>query len=151
MCAKQVKKVQGEVPTTGHEWDGIREFDNPMPRWWVWMFYATIAFAVWYVLAYPAWPLLNSATQGYLGYDTRQEVEAEIKRFDDANAAINWIMPKKRASTLTALRSSATSSPSGFNAIAILVQILSSSTFRVPEQSLRLLVLFSGISPLDLA
>ncbi|MBP6737147.1 MAG: cytochrome-c oxidase, cbb3-type subunit III [Rhodobacteraceae bacterium] len=88
MCAKQVKKVPGEVPTTGHEWDGIREFDNPMPRWWVWMFYACIAFSAWYVLAYPAWPLLSSATQGYLGYDTRQEVAAEIKRFDDANSDI---------------------------------------------------------------
>ena len=39
MCAKQVKKVEREVPTTGHTWDGIQEFDNPMPRWWVWVFY----------------------------------------------------------------------------------------------------------------
>lgn len=81
-------KKNHDRPTTGHSWDGIEEFDNPMPRWWVWMFYACIAFSAWYVLAYPAWPLLSSATQGYLGYDTRQEVAAEIKRFDDANSDI---------------------------------------------------------------
>ena len=88
MCAKQVKKVTGEVPTTGHKWGGMRECDNPMSRWWVWRFYACIACSNWQVVAYPAWPLLDGATQEYLGYDTRQEVEAEIKRFDDANAEI---------------------------------------------------------------
>ena len=45
MCAKQVKKP-GEVGTTGHEWDGIQEFDNPMPRWWLWTFYLTIIWAI---------------------------------------------------------------------------------------------------------
>ena len=87
MCAKQVKKP-GEVGTTGHEWDGIQEFDNPMPRWWVWVFYACIVWGIWYSIAYPAWPLLTQATQGYLGYDNRQAVAEEIKRFDDANAEI---------------------------------------------------------------
>ena len=88
MCAKQVKRAQGEVPTTGHEWDGIQEYDNPMPRWWVWVFYATIVWAIGYTIAYPAWPLIHGATQGYLGQDTRKDVDAEIKRFDDANAEI---------------------------------------------------------------
>ncbi len=88
MCAKQVKKVQGEVPTTGHSWDGIEEFDNPMPRWWVWVFYLTIVFAIGYTIAYPAWPLIHGATRGVLGQSTRADVDAEIKRFDDANAAI---------------------------------------------------------------
>ena len=82
MCAKQVKKVAGEVPTTGHEWDGIREYDNPMPRWWVWVFYATIVWGIGYVIAYPAWPLIDHATRGVLGQNTRADVEAEIKRFD---------------------------------------------------------------------
>lgn len=88
MCAKQVKKTNAEVGTTGHSWDGIEELNNPLPRWWVWVFYATIAWGLWYVVAYPAWPLLNSATQGYLGQDTRADVAAEIARFDDANAEI---------------------------------------------------------------
>ncbi|PRD40209.1 cytochrome-c oxidase, cbb3-type subunit III [Gemmobacter lutimaris] len=91
MCAKQVKKP-GEVPTTGHEWDGIREYDNPMPRWWLWTFYLCIIWAFGYSIAYPAWPLISSATQGMLGEtaagDTRLAVAEEIKRFDDANAPI---------------------------------------------------------------
>lgn len=37
----RVDKVTG-VQTTGHEWDGIRELDNPLPRWWLWTFYACI-------------------------------------------------------------------------------------------------------------
>jgi cytochrome c oxidase cbb3-type subunit 3 len=88
MCAKKVTKVHGEVETTGHEWDGIAEYNNPLPRWWVWIFYATIVWGIWYVIAYPAWPLINGATQGYLGSDMREDVAAEIKSFDDANAEI---------------------------------------------------------------
>ncbi len=88
MCAKQVKKAPTQVETTGHEWDGIEEYNNPLPRWWVWIFYATIVWGIWYTIAYPAWPLLTQATQGYLGYDNRQAVAAEIQRFDEANAEI---------------------------------------------------------------
>ncbi|MDR0810608.1 MAG: cytochrome-c oxidase, cbb3-type subunit III [Gemmobacter sp.] len=91
MCAKQVKKA-GEVPTTGHEWDGIQEYDNPMPRWWLWTFYLTIIWAIGYTVYYPAWPLINGATQGITGRtaagDTRLAVAEEIRRFDEANAAI---------------------------------------------------------------
>lgn len=53
MCAKKVTKPQGEVETTGHSWDGIEEFNNPLPRWWVWILYATIIWAIWYSIAYP--------------------------------------------------------------------------------------------------
>ena len=89
MCAKKVTPAQkGEIPTTGHEWDGIREYDNPMPRWWVWVFYATIVWGIGYTIAYPAWPLISGATPGVLGASTRADVAAEIKQFDDANAAI---------------------------------------------------------------
>ena len=86
--AKQIKKEPGEVPTTGHSWDGIQEFDNPMPRWWVWTFYLTILFAIGYTIAYPAWPLLTRATPGILGYSTRANVAAEIERFNTANAPV---------------------------------------------------------------
>ena len=77
-----------EVGSTGHEWDGITEYDNPMPRWWLWTFYATIVWAIGYVIAYPAIPLVDRATKGLLGTDYRQEVAAEIDRFDQANAPI---------------------------------------------------------------
>ena len=91
MCAKHVKKPD-EVGTTGHSWDGIEEYDNPMPRWWLWTFYLCIIWAFGYMVFYPAWPLVSSATQGLWGTqaagDTRMAVAEEIKRFDDANAPI---------------------------------------------------------------
>jgi cytochrome c oxidase cbb3-type subunit 3 len=70
MCAKKVTKVPGQVETTGHSWDGIEEFNNPMPRWWVWVFYATIVWGIGYTIAYPAWPLITG-DPGLLGYRTR--------------------------------------------------------------------------------
>ncbi len=88
MCAKKVTKAPAQVETTGHAWDGIEEYNNPLPRWWLWVLYMTIVWGIWYTIAYPAWPMLTQATQGYLGYDNRQAVEAEIKTFDDANAEI---------------------------------------------------------------
>ncbi|HEX9857783.1 MAG TPA: cytochrome-c oxidase, cbb3-type subunit III [Paracoccaceae bacterium] len=88
MSAKQVTKKPGEVETTGHEWDGIEELNNPLPRWWLWTFYVSIIWALAYSVAYPAWPMLTRATPGLLGASTRADVAAEIKRFDDANAAI---------------------------------------------------------------
>jgi cytochrome c oxidase cbb3-type subunit III len=66
------------VETTGHEWDGIRELNNPMPRWWLWTFYATIIWAVGYMIAYPAIPLLTSATPGLLGYSSRGALQDEL-------------------------------------------------------------------------
>lgn len=74
-----------DKPTTGHSWDGIEEFDNPLPRWWLWIFYATIAWSFGYWIAYPAWPGIRDATSGVLGYSSRGEVEAEIAAVDAAN------------------------------------------------------------------
>jgi cytochrome c oxidase cbb3-type subunit 3 len=74
------------TPTTGHEWDGIKELNTPLPRWWLWTFYATIAFALVYVVLYPAWPLVHSATSGVLGYSTRGEVEQAIAAAKAAQA-----------------------------------------------------------------
>lgn len=89
MCAKQItKKPVQEVGTTGHSWDGIEELNNPLPRWWVWVFYLTIIWSIGYVIAYPAWPLIKGATPGLLGASTRADVQVEIDRFDAANADI---------------------------------------------------------------
>ncbi len=65
--------------TTGHEWDGIKELDTPMPRWWLWTFYATIVWAVGYWIAMPAWPLVSDYTKGVLGYSQRDTVAAELQ------------------------------------------------------------------------
>jgi cytochrome c oxidase cbb3-type subunit 3 len=64
--------------TTGHEWDGIKELNTPLPRWWLWTFYATIVWGVAYTIAYPAWPLISSATGGLLGYSSRMAVHEAI-------------------------------------------------------------------------
>lgn len=77
-----------EVPSTGHSWDGIEEYDNPLPRWWLWSFYATIIWGLAYIVAYPAIPLVTGATQGLWGGNYRSDVAAEIQRVNDANAPI---------------------------------------------------------------
>ena len=88
MCAKPIKHEPRQVETTGHQWDGIEEYNNPLPRWWVWVFYATIVWGIGYTIAYPAWPLIKEATPGLLGASTRADVAAEIAAVDKANAAI---------------------------------------------------------------
>jgi cytochrome c oxidase cbb3-type subunit 3 len=96
MCAKQIKPVPSPskspvrppVETTGHVWDGIEELNNPLPRWWVWIFYLTIIWGLAYTIAYPAWPMLTRASQGIFGTQERGGVAAEIARFDAANASI---------------------------------------------------------------
>ena len=62
------------VETTGHEWDGIRELDNPLPRWWLWVFWATVLFSIGYWVAFPAWPGVSGYTQGLLGSSDRRDV-----------------------------------------------------------------------------
>ena len=86
--AKQPVKKQ-DPDTTGHSWDGIEEFNNPLPRWWLWIFYACIVWAIWYSIAYPAWPGVKSATAGYLGFSTRAQVAEDIATAEAKNAAIN--------------------------------------------------------------
>lgn len=77
MSGKHIDEISG-VETTGHEWDGIRELNNPLPRWWLWTFYFTIIWAVLYMVAYPAIPLVTGATKGLLGYSSRADVAAEL-------------------------------------------------------------------------
>lgn len=77
-----------EVPSTGHSWDGIEEYDNPLPRWWLYTFYATIVWGVIYMILYPAWPLVSSFTPGLLGQSNRNDVAVEIARVNEANASI---------------------------------------------------------------
>lgn len=86
MSEKQIDELSG-VETTGHEWDGITELNNPMPRWWLWTFYATIVWALAYTIAYPAWPMIRSATTGVLGYSSRGQLQAELTASEEAKSA----------------------------------------------------------------
>jgi len=86
--AKKPQKPQ-DPGTTGHEWDGIEELNNPLPRWWLWTFYLTIIWALGYTIAYPAWPMISGATSGVLGYSSRADVAAEIDAAAAANAPLD--------------------------------------------------------------
>ena len=76
-----IDKVSG-TSTTGHQWDGIKELNTPLPRWWVITFYITIVWAFGYWIVYPAWPLVTSHTTGLFGYSTRADVAVELANLE---------------------------------------------------------------------
>ncbi len=71
---KEIDDVSG-VETTGHEWDGLRELNNPLPRWWLWVFYVSIAWSLWYFVVYPSWPVPGGATKGSSEYTQYKELK----------------------------------------------------------------------------
>lgn len=78
---KEIDDVSG-VETTGHEWDGLKELNNPLPRWWVWIFLISTIWSIWYWVIYPAWPTLSGATEGtgnYTQFNELTESQNEIK------------------------------------------------------------------------
>jgi cytochrome c oxidase cbb3-type subunit 3 len=77
----EIDHVTGKT-TTGHEWDGIKELNTPLPRWWVLTFYACIIWAVAYWIVYPAWPLLSSYSPGVLHYSSRADVAVELANLE---------------------------------------------------------------------
>ena len=84
---KRIDEPTG-TETVGHEWDGIEELDTPMPRWWLWTFYLTIVFAIGYVIAFPAWPMVDKATEGVLGWSSRGQLAKEISAADLARQGV---------------------------------------------------------------
>jgi cytochrome c oxidase cbb3-type subunit III len=75
---RDVDDVTG-TETTGHVWDDdLKELNKPLPRWWLYTFYACIVWAVAYQIAYPAWPMINGYTKGMLGYSQRATVDSAI-------------------------------------------------------------------------
>jgi cytochrome c oxidase cbb3-type subunit III len=77
----EIDHISGKT-TTGHEWDGIKELNTPLPRWWLLTFYACIVWAIGYWIVYPAWPLLSSYTTGVLRYSSRADVAVELARLE---------------------------------------------------------------------
>jgi cytochrome c oxidase cbb3-type subunit III len=78
MTHKEIDQVTG-VETTGHVWDGdLKELNKPLPRWWLYTFYACVVWAFGYWAVYPAWPTLHGYTKGFLGYSQRGEVAKEV-------------------------------------------------------------------------
>ena len=83
MSATEKDEVTGQR-TTGHEWDGIKELNTPLPKWWVYVFIATIVWAFGYWLVYPAWPTITGYTRGLLGYSARTALG---ERLEEATTA----------------------------------------------------------------
>jgi cytochrome c oxidase cbb3-type subunit 3 len=86
MTDKRERDEVSGTETTGHEWDGIRELDTPLPRWWLYIFYATIVAAIVYWVLMPAWPIGNGYTRGLLNFSDRGNVAAEIRSLRSARA-----------------------------------------------------------------
>ena len=91
------------IETTGHEWDGIKELNAPLPRWWVWVFIATVVWSLGYWVIYPAWPTLTGYTEGTAGYASRGAVLEEVAR---ARAAQAEIAARIEAAALDDIRTS---------------------------------------------
>jgi len=79
MANKRIDEATG-TETVGHEWDGIEELNNPLPRWWVLTFYITILWAIGYVVVYPAIPMLHQGTEGLWGWSSRGQLAQEMKK-----------------------------------------------------------------------
>ncbi|MER8766531.1 cytochrome-c oxidase, cbb3-type subunit III [Mesorhizobium sp. M0968] len=101
MGSEHIDEVSG-ISTTGHEWDGIKELNNPLPRWWVITFYITIGWAIGYTVVYPAWPMLTSATRGVLGYSSRRDVKNELAAAEVAKGKFVAAIQAKTVSEITA-------------------------------------------------
>ena len=87
--------------TTGHEWDGVKELNTPLPTWWVYTFYATIVFAVVYSVLYPAIPSLSGHTAGLLGYTNRAALTQSLA---EQNAERAKFVDRIRASSFEQIR-----------------------------------------------
>jgi cytochrome c oxidase cbb3-type subunit 3 len=83
---KEVDAVTG-IETTGHVWDGdLKELNKPLPKWWLYVLYATIIWSIGYWVVYPAWPLVNGYTKGMIGYSQRNEVTKDVAAAKEAQA-----------------------------------------------------------------
>jgi cytochrome c oxidase cbb3-type subunit III len=100
---REIDSVTG-VETTGHEWDGIKELNKPLPRWWVWTFYVTILWSIGYWIVYPAWPTFTGYTKGIWGYSQRATVAQEVS---DARAAQGGLRDKLDKTPLADVRKDA--------------------------------------------
>lgn len=89
MAEKQVDPLTGTA-TTGHEWDGIRELNTPLPKWWLYILYATVIWGIGYTIAYPSWPIgLHSYFKGVLGTTNRAEFAADMAAVEKSRAV--WL------------------------------------------------------------
>lgn len=77
MADVEIDPITGQE-TTGHEWDGIKELNTPMPKWWLYTMYACFVFAIGYWVLYPAWPGISGYSKGVLGYSSRAAHDLDL-------------------------------------------------------------------------
>lgn len=85
MSEKEVDKHSG-IETTGHEWDGIKELNNPLPRWWLIVFYISVIWAIGYWVVMPAWPGITGYTKGVRNHSERANVAEQLAVLDENRA-----------------------------------------------------------------
>ena len=86
---KPASESSQQVATTGHEWDGLQELNTPLPRWWLWLFYATIVWSIAYWVVYPAWPLLSSYSNGFFDWHSRIAVSSDLAALQTQRGTMN--------------------------------------------------------------
>ncbi len=86
MPTKIEKDAVTGTDTTGHEWDGIKELNTPLPKWWLYTLYATVVWGLIWMLLYPSVPLGTTYFKGILGYSERQEVLTALDKAAEARA-----------------------------------------------------------------
>jgi cytochrome c oxidase cbb3-type subunit 3 len=87
MPTKIEKDAYSGVETTGHEWDGIKELNTPLPKWWLMVFYATIVWSAAWFLLYPSIPYGTGYWHGLLGYSQRRDAMAGVAAMHAQHAA----------------------------------------------------------------
>ncbi len=90
------------VETTGHEWDGIKELNTPLPRWWLWVFYACILWAIGYWVLYPTWPMISDYSKGVLGWTQRASVAESLVEARASHATQNDAIAKANLAEIKA-------------------------------------------------
>ena len=92
MPTKTEKDAISGRDTTGHEWDGIRELDTPLPKWWLYTWYACILYALGMFVVYPSIPYGTGYFHGLIGYSQRKMVDADVgKLVAKRNVAMDTI------------------------------------------------------------
>lgn len=85
MAKPEIDEITG-AETTGHEWDGLKELNKPLPRWWLWVLWACVAWSVAYWIAMPAWPTVSGYTEGLIGYSQRARVTRQVAEAKEAQS-----------------------------------------------------------------
>lgn len=87
--------------TTGHEWDGIKELNTPLPKWWLYLFYATILWSLVWAILYPSFPGLTGYWRGTTGWSQREAIADQMRAVEAQRAPM---LERIRATPLAEIR-----------------------------------------------